>query len=82
MKIKIHNQSSHFTIPVPNSVAFNFITAKIASHQANKAAGKAVLTTQQMRKLFSCIKSVKNDFRELEFVNVESKDGECIKVYL
>jgi len=81
MKIKIKGDGHRFTIPLPNVIITNGLTAKIASHYINKYT-ELNITEKHLKALCSQIKQAKKVLNGNPLVYVKSKDNEIVKITL
>lgn len=80
MKVKIHSADFHLTLGLPTAMMLNGLTARIAAHSINEEQHGTRFTPEQMNRLFREIKAVRRDFPDWVLVDVETADGEIVKV--
>lgn len=81
MKIQVHSATQHIFIPLPNCLAFNPITESIAI-SAIKDNADIKLSRADIRKLFAALRAARKEFGHLVLVDVDSHDGDRVKITL
>jgi hypothetical protein len=68
----------------PTGMIFNRLTALIGSHAIKEHAGEefSALNSRQLNRLFRVIRKFKRKHPKFELVNVESSDGDKVRIIL
>ena len=84
MRIKVTGEGRNIKICLPTALIFNGITAEIAAYGMRRHAPDRVsnLSPKQMRALFSEFRRIKNMYGAWTLVDVQSSDGETVKIIL
>ncbi|WMJ22816.1 hypothetical protein RBG61_12575 [Paludicola sp. MB14-C6] len=82
MKIKVKSEDCNISLLLPNALLLNRLTARIVAHYINKANKNFQMTEAQIRKIFATIKQCKKDFPKMYLVEVDSEDGDIVKIRL
>ena len=84
MRIKIKGEGRNVDICLPTALIFNGITAEVAAYSMGKSAPARDnnLSARQMRALFSEFRRIKNKYGTWTLVDVQSSDGETVKIIL
>ena len=84
MRIRIKTDECNLRLWIPTGLIFNRFTAGIAVHTLRKyTPGQwQHLTPEQMNALFYELRRIKDRYGSWEMVDVQSGDGEKVKVIL
>ena len=84
MRIKVKGEGRNVDICLPTALIFNGITAEVAAHSMGKYAPARDnnLSAKQMRALFSEFRRIKNKYGTWTLVDVQTSDGETVKIIL
>ena len=84
MRIQVKEEGRNINITIPTCLIFNKGTAWIARHFGMHYAGDAMkdIPPEAIDALFAEIRRIKRKHGSWELVNVESSDGERVKVTL
>ena len=89
MKIKVASDGRRFTIPIPNCIMFNPVSAAILKSTVNRYLAKdseeasmGHLTYQEIRKLFKVIKKCRRYLKGEPLVYALSGDGDLVEIYI
>lgn len=88
MRIYVKSPGSRtINIVLPSRLILNNLTATIGTKQINKYIGKStpedvILSPQEVRKLIRLIHQLKKKYPDWYIVDVESSDGEIVKIKL
>lgn len=84
MKISISGKQRNLDLSIPNRLIFNGITVRIACAAANKEImdADAKISPAAMNTLFSEMNRMKKKYGTWNLVEVESTDGEKIRITL
>ena len=84
MKIRVQTGEKKFTVLFPTSPLFSRLTVWLATHFGAKYAGDALkdVPPEAMDALFAEIRRIKKKHGSWELVDVESAEGERVKVIL
>lgn len=77
MIIKLHADEHKITIPIPNGLVFNGLTAKILSKIENMP-----LTSEQLNILLRELRHAKRVLGDLPLVDIKSSTGENVLIKL
>ena len=80
MRIQVNDGNRRIVIPLPTGLMFNSLTAGIAVRAA--AEHGVVMSAAQMRRFFRAVKEYKRTHPEWVLVDVQSADGEAVKIKL
>lgn len=80
----IGEKQRHFTLALPSPVVFNRVTAYLAVKFGilKNEAGEPKLSYDQVCALMTALRKGKSCLHGLPLLDVESSDGEKIKIYL
>lgn len=82
MQIRIKDPDGpNLWIPLPTGLIFNRFTAGIAAKAASEHGGVAI-SPKQLRALFRAVKAYKKAHPDWVLVEVESSDGQYVRVKL
>lgn len=84
MKIRIQSGEKKFTVPFPTCLVFSRGSAWIANHIGRRYAGDAMkeIPPEAMDALFAEFRRIKSKHGSWELVNVQSADGDIVKITL
>ena len=84
MKIQIRNKEFGFFIPLPTNLVFSKGTAWLANHFGRKYAGDALkdIPPEALDALFAEFRRIKKKHGTWELVEVESSDGDRVRITL
>lgn len=84
MRIQVKGEGRDIKICLPTALVFNGITAEIAAYSIKKHAPDRVnnLSPKQMRALFSEFRRIKDKYGTWTLADVQSSDGEIVKIIL
>ena len=80
MRIQVNDGNRRIVIPLPTGLVFNSLTASIAVRAA--AEHGVVMSAAQMRRFFRAVKAYKRAHPDWVLVDVQSADGEAVKIKL
>ena len=69
-------------IPIPNSLFMNRLICKLMIHYANKYTNEYKITNDQLYQLFRCLKESKKLIGRYDLIDIETSEGEIIKISL
>lgn len=84
MKIQIRSNGFPITILLPTNLVFSRSTLWLADHLGRKYAGQELeaLPPQTLNALFAEIRRIKRQYGCWELVEIESADGDSVKIRL
>ena len=84
MRIRVSGEGRDINICIPTTLIFNGITAEIATLCLRRSAPDQLnqLSSRQMRSLFSEFRRIKDKHGSWELIDVQSSDGEIVKIIL
>lgn len=84
MKIEIRGGEENMTLLLPTGIIFSRGTAWLADTVGRKYAGDAMkdIPPEALKNLFAEIRRIKRRYGKWELVDVESADGEKVKITL
>jgi len=89
MRIKVASDGRRFTIPIPNCIMFNPISAAILKSYVNRYLAKgnmevstAHLSYQEIRKLFKVIKKCRRYLKGDPMIYARSGNGDLVEIYI
>ena len=84
MKIYIHEpeEEKDIRITIPNGVIFNKLGAMIAGRVIEENTQENTITKEQLKRLMKEIKRYVKQFGHFDLVDIETSDGEIIKITL
>lgn len=84
MKIKIRSDEHKFTLLLPTGLMFSRATVWMINKLGRKYAGDALkdIPPEALDRLFAEFRRIKRRHRRWELVDVESADGDVVKVIL
>jgi len=87
MKIKVASDGRRFTIPIPNCIMFNPVSAAILKSSVNKYLSNMEmsvehLTYSEIRRLFKVIKKCRRYLNGEPLVYARSCDGDLVEIYI
>lgn len=84
MKIQVENRERSFTVPLPTTLVFSRGTAWLANHFGRKYAEDMFkdIPPQAMKAMMAEFRRIKKKYGTWELVDVESADGQRVKVIL
>lgn len=84
MRIEITQGEKDMTIRLPHGLVFNGVTARIAVSIVRKHAPEAVekISPEALAILFAELNRIKKKYGQWELVEVNSADGEQVKIIL
>lgn len=84
MRIQIKDGSRNLNIVLPTGLVFSKGTAWLANHVGRQYAEDAMdnISPEALEALFAEFRRIKKKYGSWELVNIESSDGEMVKVTL
>lgn len=84
MKIYIHEpeEEKDIRLTIPNGVIFNKLGAMIAGRVIEENTQENTITKEQLKRLMKEIKRYVKQFGHFDLVDIETSDGEIIKITL
>ena len=82
MRIQVKDGEHHIRILLPTRLIFSRLTAWIGSVAINKYVPQRSLSGEQIDKIFAEFRRIKAKHGRWDLVDVESADGEKVKVIL
>jgi dipeptidase len=84
MKIYIHEpeEEKDIRLTIPNGVIFNKLGAMIAGKVIEENTQENTITKEQLKRLMKEIKRYVKQFGHFDLVDIETSDGEIIKITL
>ena len=84
MKIYIHEpeKEKDIRLTIPNGVIFNKLGAMIAGRVIEENTQENTITKEQLKRLMKEIKRYVKQFGHFDLVDIETSDGEIIKITL
>ncbi len=84
MRIQISTDDHNIRICLPNGLFFNRLTAAIGIRAMQKYAPEQLrdLSPKQINALFSEFRRIKKKYGSLDLVDVQSSDGQIVKIIL
>lgn len=84
MKIYIHEpeEEKNIRLTIPNGVIFNKLGAMIAGRVIEENTQENTITKEQLKRLMKEIKRYVKQFGHFDLVDIETSDGEIIKITL
>ena len=82
VKVIVPKDNFKFDLPVPLGLFINRLTCPMIAHYANKYTKGYHLNSEQLYRLFKCLKDSKKTYGHYDLVDIESSDGEIIKISL
>ena len=84
MKIYIHEpeEEKNIRLTIPNGVIFNKLGAMIAGKVIEENTQENTITKEQLKRLMKEIKRYVKQFGHFDLVDIETSDGEIIKITL
>ena len=82
MKIKIRSENHRISLRLPTGLLLNRFTARIAASALNQDRDESYITPDQMYLLFQRLKEIRQDFRGLTLVEVDSAEGDVVRITL
>ena len=84
MKIYIHEpeEEKNIRLTIPNGVIYNKLGAMIAGRVIEENTQENTITKEQLKRLMKEIKRYVKQFGHFDLVDIETSDGEIIKITL
>lgn len=84
MKIRVHNDDINISLWIPTNLIFGKLTVKLVNTVGRKYAGESLekIPPDALEKLFTELRRIKRKHGSWELVEVESADGEIVRVTL
>lgn len=84
MKIQIRSNGFPITIPLPTNLVFSRSALRLANRLGRKYAGQELdaLPPGALDALFAEIRRIKRQYGRWELVEIESADGDIVKISL
>ena len=84
MKIYIHEpeEEKDIRLTIPNGVIFNKLGAMITGRVIEENTQENTITKEQLKRLMKEIKRYVKQFGHFDLVDIETSDGEIIKITL
>ena len=85
MKIYIHEpkeEEKDINLTIPNGVIFNKLGSMIAGRVIEENTQENTITKEQLKRLMKEIKRYVKQFGHFDLVDIETSDGEIIKITL
>lgn len=84
MKVQIKESGREFTIFLPNGLIFNDVTLWIAGKAVRKHAPEALsgISPEAIERLFAELKRIQKKYGTWELVEIQSTNGEQIRITL
>ena len=84
MKIEVRHEGMHLRLRIPTRMIFSRPVQYLANHTARKYAPKAMenISPEAMGALFSELRRIKKKYGSWDLVEVQSADGEIVRIIL
>ena len=84
MKIYIHeaDEEKDIRLNIPNGLIFNRLGTMIAGKMIKNRAAEAGITEKQIKRMMKEMKKAIKQFGHFELVDIETSEGEIIKIIL
>jgi len=82
MRIKIYSDGHRINLRLPTSWLLNRFTARIAAKAINGDREEPYISEESMYALLQGMKRIRRDFRGLTLVEVDSADGDQVRITL
>lgn len=82
MLIKIHTQDVHLTIPIPNFILLNRFATRLISKMLRESDYPIHIEPEQLQPLISELVRLKKLHGSLSLVEIDSAEGEHIRISL
>ena len=84
MRILVKDDEHTIQLWLPTALIFSSLTAEIAAHSMRKYVKdpRVSLTSWQLRAIFAEMRRIKHSHGRWELVDVQSADGEKVKIIL
>ena len=84
MKIHIKSEGQNLRICIPTYLVFSPLVARLGCHFGSQYAGDAMkdVSPEALKALFAEFRRIKRKHGSWELVDIESSDGELVKVVL
>ena len=84
MRIRAHSGDYRINLLLPTNLIFSDLMATLGGIVGTKYAGVAMdhVSPQQLRKLFRELRKIKRKYGSWELVDIQSSEGDIVKVVL